>query len=95
MLKDAEGSVYHHQQLVLSLSFSKESVSSIIQDVGSSNVCARWVSRKLTGGHKTVRKAISSESFACLKLRERPSYSRLLQMERGAINLSLREKDSP
>jgi hypothetical protein len=68
MLKRADafvsrGSLYHHQQLVLSLSISKGSVSHIIQDLGYSNVCLRWGPWSLTVEHKTVRNVISCELF--------------------------------
>ena len=64
MLKRADalvlrGSLYHYQQLVLSLSISKGSVSHINQDLGYSNVCSRWAPWSLTVEHKTVRNIIS------------------------------------
>ena len=99
MLKRADalvsrGSLYHHQQLVLSLSISKGSVSHNIQDHGYSNVCLRWAPWSLTVEYETETPFLVSH-LHFLKLGERPSYSRLLlRMKPGIIILNWRKKGS-
>jgi nicotinamide mononucleotide adenylyltransferase len=57
-------------QLAISLVISKGSVSHIIQDLGYSKVCIRWVPWSLTVKHKTERKAISSKLLARFQVQE-------------------------
>jgi hypothetical protein len=68
----------------------------MIRNLGYLKMCMRWVPRSLTVEHKTKRKAISSSCLHVLKLRERPSYSGLLQqMKPGSIVLGQRLKGNP
>lgn len=48
-------------ELCLTLSISKGSVMTIIQQLGYSKICARWVPRMLTDQNKETRKTIASE----------------------------------
>jgi hypothetical protein len=49
------------RQLALQLSISTGSVCSIIETLGYSKVCSKWVPRSLTADHKIQRKTISFE----------------------------------
>jgi len=50
-----------NQQLTIQLSVSNGSARAIIDTLGYSKVCTRWVSQSLRTKHRRQRKAISSE----------------------------------
>jgi hypothetical protein len=50
-----------HDNWLLHLSIITGSVCSIIETLGYSQVCSKWVPRSLTADHKIRRKTISSE----------------------------------
>ena len=51
------------RQLAVQLSVSNGSAMTIIEALGYSKVCTRWVPRSLTTEHRRQREAICSESF--------------------------------
>jgi len=75
------------------LSVSNGSVNTIIDALGYSKVCDRWVPRSLTDYHKTVRKEVCSDSLAHYELLMKGFCGgSSLGMKHGSITLNRRQK---
>jgi histone-lysine N-methyltransferase SETMAR len=66
------------RQLAVQLSVSSGSAMAIIDALGYSKVCARWVPRSLTTENRRKRKAISSELLECFDAEGEAFFSRIV-----------------
>jgi len=83
MLQHADGIIHvdwcvTSQQLAVHLSVSNGSAMAIIDTLGYSKVCARWVPQSLTTEQRRQRKSNCSELLEHLMLRGRPFLSRII-----------------